>query len=318
MLDLQRSAGNAAVARVLAREPAPVTSLQFTQPAPVVGGPNPFLTYRPKLAPEVEVAVDRWLTQQAAGIRIMLLDGKVSMPELVDRVRRGVPEAAEASPDAIRPRVIEIVGVVPETRSKPDLGGQNVEWAARISNLFPIPPTSVTFGGSQTSLTVGIKGAELKTGKITTKAGVGGPESEIKQGPVKVGVSGKWDGSEFGLKTEVGGVKFESKVHHKGEGWGWSGGIVIPLGGDEVDELPDVGGAVIGAHGAIGESLSYLQGGGSLTDGYVIDRMSKVKPAIDAAKNVAGRKGKSGATLRITGSAEGGGWTAGVSLVIVF
>ena len=229
-----------------------------------------------------------------------------------------MPEAAGASPDAIRPRVIEIVGAVPETRSKPDLGGQNIEWAARIANLFPIPPTSVTFGGSQTSLTVGIKGAELKTGKITTKAGAGGAESELKQGDAKVGVSGKWDGSEFGLKTEVGGVKFESKVHHKGEGWGWSGGLVIPLGGDEVDELPDVGAAVTGAHGAIGESLGHLQGGGSLTDGYVIERMGRIKPAIDAAGNVAGRKGKSGAALRVTGSAEGGGWTAGVSLVIVF
>jgi hypothetical protein len=253
-----------------------VTSLQFTQPAPVVGGPNPFLTYRPKLAPDVEQAVDRWLTQQAAGIRIMLLDGRVSMPEVVDRVRRGVPEAAEASPDAIRPRVIEIVGVVPETRSKPDLGGQNVEWAARISNLFPIPPTSVTFGGSNTSLTVGIKGAELKTGKLTTKAGVGGAESELKQGDVKVGVSGKWDGSEFGLKTEVGG-----------------------------------------AHAAIAESLGHLQAGGSLTDGYVTERMGKVKPSIDAAKNIAGRT-KPGATLRVTAGAEGGGWSAGVSLVIVF
>jgi hypothetical protein len=312
LIELQRSAGNAAVARVLAREPAPGS------PLPVVGGPNPFLTYRPTLAPDVERAVDRWLEQQAPGIRIMVLDGSVSMPEVVDRVRRGVPEAASASPDAIRPRVIEMVGVVPETRAKPDLGGQNVEWAARIANLFPIPPTSVTFGGSQTSFTIGIKGAELKTGKVTTKAGAGGAESELDKGGVKVGVSGKWDGSEFGLKTEVGGVKFESKVHRKGEGWGWSGGLVIPLGGDEAKEVPDVGSAVIGAHGAIGESLGHLQGGGSLTDGYVIERMGRIKPAIDAVSNVAGRKGKSGASLRVSGSADGGGWTAGVALVLVF
>jgi hypothetical protein len=318
VLDLQRSAGNAAVARVLAREPAPITSLQFTKPAPVIGGPNPFLTYRPQLAPDVERAVDRWLGQQAPGIKLAMLEGATSMPEVVDRVRRGVPEAAEASPEAIRPRVIDIVGVVPETRGKPDLGGQNVEWAARISNMFPIPPTSVTFGGSQTSFTIGIKGAELKTGKITTKATPGGAETELKQGDVKVGASGKWDGSEFGLKTEVGGVKFESKVHRKGEGWGWSGGLVIPLGGDEADELPDISGAVSGAHSAIGESLGHLQGGGSLSDGFVTERMGRVKPAIDAVGKIAGRKGKSGASLRISGSADGGGWTAGVALVIVF
>jgi hypothetical protein len=175
----------------------------------------------------------------------------------------------------------------------------------------------VTVGGSQTSLTVGIKGAELKTGKVTTTGDHEGGEVELKKGDVKVGASGKWDGSEFGLKTEVGGVKFESKVHRKGDGWGWSGGLTIPLSGEEVDELPDVSGAVSGAHAALAESLGYLQGGGSLTDGYVTGRMAKIKPAIDAAKNVAGRT-KPGATLRITGSAEGGGWTAGVALVITF
>ena len=45
--------------------------------------------------------------------------------------------------------------------------------------------------------------------------------------------------------------------------------------------------------------------------------MAQVKPAIDAAKNISGRT-KPGATLRVTGSADSTGWTAGVSLVIVF
>ena len=92
---------------------------------------------------------------------------------------------------------------------------------------------------------------------------------------------------------------------------------MIPLGGDEVDEPPDVSAAVGGAHSAIAESLGHLQGGGSLSDGFVTERMGRIKPAIDAVGEVAGRKGNSGATLRITGPADGGGWSAGVSLVIV-
>ena len=236
------------------------------------------------------------------------------MPEVIDQVRRHVAVAADANPEAIRWRVEAIVGPVPATRRKPDLGGQKAEQESRISNLFPIPPTSVTFGGSQTSIKVGISGAELKTGKGALKvtAGKEGAEAELKGNGAKVAVSGKWDGSEFALKTEVGGVKFESKVHHKGDGWGWSGGLVIPLSGEEVDELPDVSAAVGGAHNAIAESLGYLQGGGSLTDGFVTGRMAQVKPAIDAAKNISGRT-KPGATLRVTGSADSTGWTAGVS-----
>lgn len=319
LLDLQRSAGNAALARVLARQETGPVSLQFTQPAPVVGGLNPFLTYQgSKLAPDVERAVDAWLTEQKTGIGIQIGRGATSVPEIIDQVRRHVPLAADAKAEAIRARMDVILGPVPATRTTPSLAGQKAEQEARISNLFPTPPTSVTFGGSQTSVTVGISGAELKAQPgITVKADKDGAGAELKKGDVKLGASGKWDGSEFGLKTEVGGVKFESKVHHKGDGWGWSGGLVIPLSGDEVDELPDVSAAVGGAHTAIAESLGHLQAGGSLTDGYVKDRMGKVKPAIDAAKNIAGRT-KPGATLRVTAGAEGGGWSAGVSLVIVF
>ncbi len=319
VLDLQRSAGNAAVARVLAREPASDAPVQSPKPAPVLGA-NPFLNYQPpKLPADVQTAVDTWLTDQKSGIGIQIGRGATSMPEVIDQVRRHVPAANDANPEAIRWRVEAIVGPVPATRRKPDLGGQKAEQESRISNLFPIPPTSVTFGGSQTSIKVGISGAELKAGKGALKvtADKEGAEAELKGDGAKVGVSGKWDGSEFALKTEVGGVKFESKVHHKGDGWGWSGGLVIPLSGEEVDELPDVSGAVSGANAAITESLGYLQGGGSLTDGFVTGRMAQVKPAIDAAKNIAGRT-KPGATLRVTGSTDSTGWTAGVSLVIVF
>ena len=85
-----------------------------------------------------------------------------------------------------------------------------------------------------------------------------------------------------------------------------------------MEELPDFGSAVSGAHSAIGDSLGHLQRGGSPTDQYVKDRMGQIKPAIDAAGKVAARSGKSGATLRVTASGEDGGFTAGVSLVIVF
>lgn len=322
LLDLQRSAGNAAVARVLAREPAADAPLQLVKPPPLVlGAPNP-LTYAPQLAPEVEQAIDAWLTQHAAGFKADMLDGTISMPEIVDQVRRKVPVAAGASPFAIQGRVYQLVGNVPGTRGKRDLGGQQAQQRASIANMLPSPPTSVTIGASKTSLTIGIQGAELKTAKdgahVTAKADQEGAEAEVRKGDVKVGASGKWDGSSFGLKTEVSGVKFGGKVERKGDSWKWSGGLVFQLAGDEVDELPDVGGVVAGAHSAIADSLGHLRGGGSPTDDYVIGRMGKIKPAIDAVGGVAARSGKSGATLRVTASGEDGGFTAGVSLVIAF
>ena len=76
-------------------------------------------------------------------------------------------------------------------------------------------------------------------------------------------------------------------------------------------------GTVAAAHGAISDALGHVARGGSPADEYVTGRMGQFKPAIDAVGKVAARSGKSGATLRLTASGDDGGFTAGVSLVIV-
>ncbi len=314
MLELQQGAGNAALARVLAREPAAGAPIQL--PGARVPSPweiNP-LSLLPQLKPEVKRAVDAYLERQAGVIRAM----GTPMPVLLDEIRRNVPEAADADTSAIKDRVHAMVPGVPATRAGASMGQKKQEQEASIANRFPKPPTSVTVGNAQTYVKVEIVSAELKTPVIKAKVDKEGGEAEYEKGGAKVGVSGKWDGSEFGLKTEVHGVKFGGKIHKKNDGWGWSGGLVVPLWGDEVDEVPDVGGAVGAAHTAIVESLGHLQGGGAVSDGYVTGRMAQIKPAIDAIGEVAARKNKSGATLRATVSGDASGFTAGVSLVIVF
>ena len=326
LLELQRSHGNAAVTRALAREPAAPTSLQFTQPAPApriggIGGISP-LAVQAKLPPDVEKAVDGFLSDNRNVIQMEVTSGTTSMPEVVDRVRRKVDAAADADVFAIQMRVLAIVGAVPSTRQKPSLGGDQAQKAASIANRLPMPPTSITIGASSTSLKIELVGVELKTAKdgvhSTFKADKEGASVEAKKGDVKVGADAKWDGSSFGVKTEVAGVKFGGKVERKGDSWKWSGGLVFQLAGDEVEELPDVAGVVAGAHGALADSLGHLRGGGSPTDAYITGRMGQIKPAIDAVGKVAARSGKSGATLRVTASGDDGGFTAGISLVIVF
>ena len=321
LLALQRTHGNAAVTRALAREPATPTSLQFTQPAPApaIGSP---LAIMPRLAPDVEKAVDQFLGDNRNVIQMEVSSGSVSMPEVVDRVRRKVPSAADASVFAIEGRVLALVGAVPSSRQKKSLGGDQAQQAASIANRLPKIPTSVTITGSNTSLKIELIGVELKTSDDgthgTIKADKEGLSVESKKGDAKVGVDMKWDGSGFGVKTEVGPVKFGGKVERKGDGYKWSGGLVFQLAGDEVEELPDISGTVAAAHSAISDSLGHLRSGGAPTDQYVTGRMGQIKPAIDAVGKVAARSGKSGATLRVTASGDDGGFTAGVSLVIVF
>jgi hypothetical protein len=315
VLDLQRTAGNAAVTRLLAREP-----LELMPPRqPSALPPLLPLSAVPTLPAEVESAVDRWLEHQRVMLQLDAAEGRTSMPEVVDRVRRAVAVAADAAPEAIRFRVNAIVGTIPQTRTKASLGGQKSQMEAKLSNLFPTPPTSVTFGSSTTSVTLGINGAEIKGPGTKLKAGPDGPSLETKDGAVKTTIQGSWDGSAFGIKTDVNGVKLSGKVKRDGEKWSWSAGLTIPLLGEEIDEYPDVGAVVSDTHTAISETVGHVRGGGSPTDPYVRDRLGKIKPAIDAASRIAKRADKPSATLRITGSGDdAGGWSAGVSLVIEF
>ena len=227
-------------------------------------------------------------------------------------VRRRVPVAADASPFAIQGRVYAIIGNVPSTRSKPDLGGQHAQRAASIANAFPTPPTSVTIGGSKTSLTVRIAEAEAQDRE--------GWRPRYGQGRRRRRRGGGSEGQREGRRLRQVGRQLVRpqdrgrgrQVRRQGRApratrWKWSGGLVFQLAGDEVEELPDVGGAVTGAHNAIADSLGHLRSGGSLTDPYIKSRMGQIKPAIDAVGKVAARSGKSGATLRVTRPARTAG-----------
>ena len=92
----------------------------------------------------------------------------------------------------------------------------------------------------------------------------------------------------------------------------------MPLWGSEIDVVPDLTKVISDAQDAIGESIAYIQGGGSPKDSYVTDRLAKIKPAIDAAQRTAGaNKGPSG-TLRASVGGGAGGLTAGLTLTVEF
>ena len=141
---------------------------------------------------------------------------------------------------------------------------------------------------------------------------------ESKKGDAKVGVSGKWDGSAFGVKTEVGVGEVRRQGRAQGRRLEVVGRARVPARGRRGRGAARRRRRGGGAHSAISDSLGHLRSGGRATDQYVTGRMGQIKPAIDAIGKVAARSGKSGATLRVTASGEDGGFTAGVSLVIVF
>jgi len=333
ILALQRSAGNAAVARMLARAPTDAPVLPgLTDPKkpllPGLGG-APALS-QDELPAGVQMAVDTHLDVLFQSYLQKSLEGTLSVPEVVAEVRQKVPQAASVPGAAlagiVRTHRFSMASFkIPEERKKVDSAGLGKQAEAAIANALPSVPTSVFLSGAGGSLRLSISGAQVKTkiGGATVKvdAGKEGAEAEVKKGDASVAASAAWSGKEFAIKTDVKGAKLEGKVAKDDtKGWGWSASLVMPLMGDEIDVLPDLQKVIGEAHGAIAEVVAHVQGGGDPKDAYVTERLAKIKPAIDGAQRAAQKSKGPAATLRANagGDFAGGGFSAGISLVVEF
>jgi hypothetical protein len=330
ILALQRSAGNAAVSRMLARAPTDAPLLPgIADPgkSSLVPGLGASL-HLDEVPMSVQMPVDAYLDQHTPEILEKVLAGTISIPEMVSELRQKVSQASTVSGSALAGIVrghkySNATLKIPEERKKVDATGLTKQAEASIGNALPSVPTSVSLSGSAGSLTLSISGVQIKTkvggAQVKVDAGKDGPSAEVKKGDVSVGASAKWDGTEFGLKTQVKDAKLDGKVSKDPtKGWTWSAGLVMPLWGSEIDVLPDLNKVVGEAQGAISESVAYIQGGGSPTDSYVTDRLAKIKPAIEAAQRTAQQSKGPAATLRASVGGGAGGFSAGVTLTIEF
>jgi hypothetical protein len=328
ILALQRSAGNAAVTQLLARAPgdAPIMLPGLNTPlTPGIGGGPIYLDQVPM---SVQMPVDKYLDDHTADYLERVMAGTISIPEVVAELRQKLPQAATISSSSLAGlvaghRFSNATLKIPDTRGKVDATGMTKQAEASIANSLPSIPTSVTLSGSAGQLTLSISGVQLKTSKdgvhVTVDAGKDGPSVEAKKGDVSAGASAKWDGTEFGIKTQVKDAKLDGKVSKDpAKGWTWSAGLVMPLWGSEIDVVPDLTKVVADAQGAISESVAYIQGGGSPKDAYVTDRLAKIKPAIDAAQRTAQKSKGPAATLRANVGGGAGGFSAGITLTVEF
>lgn len=329
ILALQRSAGNAAVVRLLAREPSGTPIMLPGLNTPLTSSVSPPPIYLNDQVPmSVQMPVDAYLDNHTAEILERVLAGTISIPEMVAELRQKVPQAANISASSLAGLVgshkfSNATLKIPDSRGKVDAAGVTKQAEASIANSLPSIPTSVSLSGSAGVLTLSISGVQLKTATggahVTVDAGKDGPSVEVKKGELSAGASAKWDGTEFGIKTQIKDAKLDGKVtKDPAKGWTWSAGLVMPLWGSEIDVVPDLTKVVADAQGAISESVAYIQGGGSPKDSYVTDRLAKIKPAIEAAQRTAQQSKGPSATLRANVSGGAGGLTAGVTLTVEF
>ena len=214
VLALQRSAGNAAVTQMLARD------FQFSPIAPkpppsLIGGPLP-----ESVLADWKAAIDatrEWFDKTAEphrehgnipGSVAELVHHASQLPYTMQDGTQGVV-GDKAKPPELEMQIRErakFLGVrLTEHRAAGDVAGVRSELSAVIANLGAIP-TQLTFGDDDAKVTASI------SGKVTGEAKIGGAKVEGEASPEGGGAKVKVPGAEFGLEVNGKGIKAEVKA----------------------------------------------------------------------------------------------------------
>lgn len=326
LLDLQRGAGNAAVARMLMREPAPA--------AP--GSLNLHLTSG--LMDDYYAATDlvnSWfdsVTQASTAASVM------SVAELVAAARELPVKTKSGATKPVSEVVVQAADIerVIRTRAKArgikllehravdDPKGVESEALATLKNLGVDIPDSVSFGGDDAKITIGIGGTvkgSVKAGKaeIEAEASAEGGSASVKAPGVKVGAS--VDDKGFKLDVKAGDlVTVKGSVARSGDDWEWKADLQIGTLGKVVTPA-EIAKVMQGAQDTFGNSARDLAAG--VTPEKVKEHGAAVHEAVqgvvDKAKKSA-EQAKSGwqVGVGVQGGGQDGGFAATVTVTWVF
>ena len=285
LLELQRSAGNAAVSRLLQREAALPTLTQPTNKwVPPLGSGS--LTLDPsfveKRQKEVTAKIVAYLEQEKARIQGRIFVEGFSMPEVVDLVRQSVPEALELAPVQIERIVRESYKdiTIPAHRMPGDVKGAESELVATVRNALGRIPTSV--------------GVERKHGWFKVSV-TGTAEAGVRYGGVSVSgeaQAGTKGVSSVGLNAAVGPVKFAAKLEPAKEDQPvkWEMQLGVPEADSMVPIFGKLGDVFGSANRSVGEIASEMRAENP-SAAVIKKKIEPVKEAMGALSAIAGAKG---------------------------
>ena len=324
--DLQRTAGNRAVAGLLQRDPAPLGFSPFAPNIHDLRGVRPA-----ELAPDLQATVRAFVETRRVAIGERVGNGTISMPEVVQMVREGVEGAIGASPWAIEMVVVEVMGreVPPPTRRKRSAAGSESEISARIGNALGAAGRGLKVESRAGSLQLTMSGVVATTtvggAKLTATGGPSGGELKAEGGGAEVTATAST--SSLGLSAKLDRAQFEAKVEKddaSGRWSKWSASLRVAVVGDDplddTADIPELQEAAVKAEAALRGVVAHLQAGGSPTDPRVKELMKDVKPAVEGVKRAV--QTPKGPNVTIAGTVKGGddklGTFAGVALIVEF
>ena len=344
IVGLQRTAGNAAVTRMLAREPATdaPTAAPVHKPFDVHAQAGKLGQMNSRAMDKVHEYVDDMISRM---VREGVQSFGESIPELIDGARQQkfkfydldnpfapaqemkVADAYTVSPadieKFIRRRANERGLTIMEHRGLSDRAGVQKEALAALRNLSVDIPTSIEFGGDEAKIKVDISGTVKGTVKHP-----GGATFEVEgsaegaKGTAKYG-KGSVEVSEKGVKAKLKAgelVDISASIQKGKEGdWVYSAELQIGTLGSIITP-EDIGKVIAGAQGALSKGATDLSKG--FDPAKVKEHGGEMKEAVEkvvekAKKSAA--QGKPGWQLggKIQGS-EAGGISASVTLTWVF
>ena len=279
---LQAASGNRAVARLLrAGEGWAVPGLAPTSPTSSSGLPpslNLPADYAVRRQAEAEAKVREYLDKEKPRVEGQIIIG-ASVAELVDLMRRNVPEARELAPEQIAQFLRRYFAplTIAEHRKPGDKEGADKELVAALRNALSKIPTEL--------------GIERAHG--WAKVTMSGYEVGIRNKDLEAGAEVGWDKS-FGGHATVGNVKFAAKVSPPEEAGGpmkWEAQVTLPEADDPVPIASRLSEVVSRAEKATHEAADRARRSGVPSMGELSKLFSPVKEALGALSAIAGVSG---------------------------
>ena len=279
---LQAASGNRAVARLLrAGEGWAVPGLAPTSPTSSSGLPpslNLPADYAVRRQAEAEAKVREYLDKEKPRVEGQIIIG-ASVAELVDLMRRNVPEARELAPEQIAQCLRRYFAplTIAEHRKPGDKEGADKELVAALRNALSKIPTEL--------------GIERAHG--WAKVTMSGYEVGIRNKDLEAGAEVGWDKS-FGGHATVGNVKFAAKVSPPEEAGGpmkWEAQVTLPEADDPVPIASRLSEVVSRAEKATHEAADRARRSGVPSMGELSKLFSPVKEALGALSAIAGVSG---------------------------
>jgi len=300
VLHLQRSAGNRAVARLLAREEGAQPAAGQQQPWSF----SPFQVDPLKAAQaagmqgiaEKQAKAAAYVERERQKIEAYVRAGW-SMAELIDLVRKNVPETLELVPSTVEDAVRSVIRLPIADRRRPDdREGVKAELVARVRNASGKAPQE----------------PKIENGWVHLS--VGGIEAGVKKGDVEGQVEAGLD--KIGLKIGVGRIKVGAEIEPPDqEGRAkWSLQLAVAEE-DAVPAMEELGQATREGVTSVTDIARSLASGKKLTADEVRETFKTAKEAVEKVSATAKAKG---ITFGIKAEGQGPDIRVQATLTIVF